>query len=106
MVGVFIEKGDINSTLQTVLNSMPLQEGSKTANGTINAMNFLPTNKSYYTYQGSLTTPPCSQGVKWIVLKNPITASQDQINSFTNDFQVNARPAQELNLRQIQLRNQ
>jgi carbonic anhydrase len=106
VVGVMLENGAINNDLQTVLANMPLQEGVNTANGTINASNFLPVNRSYYTYRGSLTTPPCSQGVKWIVLKNPITASQAQIDAFTNLYQVNARPIQDLNLRGVQLRNQ
>ncbi len=105
VVGVMIEKGTANSNLETVLANMPPQTGINTANGTINATNFLPTNKSHYIYQGSLTTPPCSQGVKWIVLRNPITASQAQIDAFTNVYQVNARPIQDLNLRPIQLRN-
>jgi Carbonic anhydrase len=105
VVGVMIENGAINNDLQTVFASMPNQEGVNTANGTINASNFLPANRSYYGYQGSLTTPPCSQGVKWIVLQNPITASQAQIDAFTNIFQVNARPVQDLNGRTIQLRN-
>jgi carbonic anhydrase len=106
VVGVMIENGDINNALETVLDNMPQQEGSKTAIGTINASSFLPANRSYYGYNGSLTTPPCSEGVKWIVLKNPITASQAQIDAFTKIFQVNARPIQDLNLRQVQLRNQ
>ncbi|HEY9903190.1 MAG TPA: carbonic anhydrase family protein [Candidatus Sericytochromatia bacterium] len=105
VVGVMIENGAINNDLQTVFASMPKQEGVNTANGTINASNFLPANKSHYTYTGSLTTPPCSEGVKWIVLQNPITASQAQIDAFTNIFQVNARPVQDLNGRTIQLRN-
>src|SRR4028118_1538927 len=105
VVGVMIENGAINNDLQPVFASMPNQEGVNTANGTINASNFLPANRSYYGYQGSLTTPPCSQGVKWIVLQNPITASQAQIDAFTNIFQVNARPVQDLNGRTIQLRN-
>ena len=75
------------------------------ANGTINASNFLPANSSYYAYEGSLTTPPCSEGVKWIVLKNPMTASQAQIDAFTKIFQVNARPVQDVNSRTVQLRN-
>ncbi|MBE9127125.1 MULTISPECIES: carbonic anhydrase [unclassified Coleofasciculus] len=104
VVGVFIEPGSSNSELQTVLANMPLQEGSTMATGTINANNFLPPNKSYFTYNGSLTTPPCSEGVKWIVLKNPITASQAQIDSFTDLYQVNARPIQDLNLRNIDYR--
>lgn len=105
VVGVMIENGAINNDLQTVFASMPKQEGVNTANGTINAISFLPANRSYYGYQGSLTTPPCSQGVKWIVLKNSITASQAQIDAFTNIFQVNARPIQDVNGRIIQQRN-
>lgn len=106
VVGVMMENGAINNDLQTVFANMPLQEGTNTAIGTINASNFLPADRSYYGYQGSLTTPPCSQGVKWIVLKNPITASQAQIDAFTNIFQVNARPVQNVNGRIIQQRNQ
>ena len=106
VVGVMLENGAINNDLQTVFASMPQQVGTNTAIGTINASNFLPANRSYYGYQGSLTTPPCSEGVKWIVLKNPITASQAQIDAFTNIFQVNARPHQHLNGRTIRQRNQ
>jgi carbonic anhydrase len=105
VVGVMLENGAINNDLQTVFANMPLQEGVNTANGTINASSFLPANRSYYSYDGSLTTPPCSQGVKWYVLKNPITASQAQIDAFTNIFQVNARPVQNLNGRTIRHRH-
>lgn len=106
VVGVMMENGAINNDLQTVFANMPQSTGVNTANGTINASNFLPANRSYYTYEGSLTTPPCSEGVKWIVLKNPITASQAQIDAFTNIFQVNARPVQNVNGRIIRQRNQ
>jgi len=106
VVGVMLENGTANAALETVLDNMPQQTGTKTAIGTINASSFLPANRSYYGYQGSLTTPPCSQNVKWIVLKNPITASQAQIDAFTNIFQVNARPVQNVNNRTIQQRNQ
>lgn len=106
VVGVMLENGTENSALQTVFANMPDTEGTKTANGTINASSFLPADRDYYGYQGSLTTPPCSEGVKWIVLKNPITASQAQIDAFTDIFQVNARPVQAVNGRTIQQRNQ
>ena len=106
VVGVMIENGAINNDLQTVFANMPQQTGINTAIGTINASTFLPANRSYYTYPGSLTTPPCSEGVKWIVLQNPITASQAQIDAFTNIYQVNARREQDLKLRTIQLRKQ
>jgi carbonic anhydrase len=106
VVGVMIENGTENSALQTVFANMPQQTGTNTAIGTINASSFLPGNRTYFTYPGSLTTPPCSEGVKWIVLQNPITASQAQIDAFTNIYQVNARPEQDLKLRTIQLRRQ
>lgn len=107
VVGVMIEKGtSINSSLKTVFDNMPQQEGINMANGTLNASNFLPANKSYYTYEGSLTTPPCSQGVKWIVLKNPLVTSSEQIKAFTKIYQVNARPTQDLNSRRVQLRTE
>lgn len=106
VVGVLIVNGAANSNLQLMFDNMPPQEGTNMANGTISPGNFLPANRSYYGYNGSLTTPPCSEGVKWIVLQNPITASQAQIDAFTELYQVNARPVQDLNLRSIQLRNQ
>jgi carbonic anhydrase len=50
--------------------------------------------RSYYTYMGSLTTPPCSEGVLWLVMKQPVQVSQDQINIFSRLYKNNARPIQ------------
>lgn len=62
----------------------------------------LPHNKSYYKFMGSLTTPPCTQGVQWIVLKTPMTASKEQIEKFFNIFKhSNNRPVQATNSRAI-----
>ena len=55
--------------------------------------NLLPTSR-YYTYMGSLTTPPCSEGVLWLVMKQPVQVSQDQINIFSRLYRNNARPIQ------------
>jgi carbonic anhydrase len=54
----------------------------------------LPTNRQYYTYMGSLTTPPCTEGVLWVVFKDPIELSQDQIGIFSRMYPMNARPIQ------------
>ena len=105
VVGVMIENGSENSALKTVFDNMPEETGTNTAIGTINASSFLPSDRSYYSYEGSLTTPPCSEGVKWFVLKKPIQASQAQIDAFTNIFQVNARPVQDLNGRIVKQKN-
>jgi carbonic anhydrase len=57
----------------------------------------LPTVQTTYRYDGSLTTPPCSEGVKWSVMTQPITFSEAQLAAFTQLFEGNNRPVQELN---------
>jgi carbonic anhydrase len=54
----------------------------------------LPAKREYYTYMGSLTTPPCSEGVLWIVLKEPVQISAEQIAIFARLYPMNARPIQ------------
>jgi len=54
----------------------------------------LPASPNYYTYMGSLTTPPCSEGVLWLVMKQAVAVSQDQINIFSRLYKNNARPIQ------------
>ena len=71
----------------------------------INASSLLPENLEYYSYSGSLTTPPCSQNVSWNVMKMPIEASAEQIEQFMAIYQMNARPVQPLNQRTIELNN-
>jgi carbonic anhydrase len=62
----------------------------------------MPENKSYYRFSGSLTTPPCSEGVRWLLMKNPITASKEQIEAFKKAVHHdNNRPVQALNGRVI-----
>lgn len=67
----------------------------------LNVIDALPFNLGYYTYPGSLTTPPCSEIVTWYVLKTPITISPAQKKVFFDNFQLNARPVQPLNHREI-----
>jgi carbonic anhydrase len=68
----------------------------------INAIELLPRDKGYYAFAGSLTTPPCSEDVKWFVLKTPIQISADEVARFARVYPMNARPVQELNARDIQ----
>ena len=102
VVGVFMKKGKHNPFLQTVWDNLPAKEGhEKTAAASINVLDFLPADKSYYHFEGSLTTPPCSEGVKWHVMKTHVEVSADQIATFANLFKANARPAQPLNGRKV-----
>jgi carbonic anhydrase len=65
------------------------------------AASLLPTDLSYWTFMGSLTTPPCSEGVRWLVLKTPIQLSKKQIARFRKLYPMNARPLQPLNQRAV-----
>ena len=61
---------------------------------TFDLMDVLPSDTNHYSYHGSLTTPPCSEGVRWIVLKTPIEISKEQATRFVATIGVNARPVQ------------
>jgi carbonic anhydrase len=105
VVGVLIQEGpDSRSSrfFDSFWKEMPQKpkEGEKpkekALNLEINPIEAVPQNRSYYTYNGSLTTPPCTEGVKWIVLKEAITATRDQIRAFETMFKMNARPIQDI----------
>ena len=104
VVGVLVKEGEENYFLQQIWEHLPESKGEKEVKGVkINAENLLPSNRDYYSYSGSLTTPPCSEGVSWNVLKMPIEASAEQIEHFMEIYQMNARPVQPLNRRKIKL---
>ena len=104
VVGVMLTKGKENSLIKEIWENIPATGKTNTvSNIKINAANLLPSSKSYYSYTGSLTTPPCSEGVKWNVFVEPITVSEEQIEAFEKIYQVDARPIQPTNRRAIQL---
>lgn len=101
VVGVFIQPGAANPALTPIWAAMPAKEGPATpvAGVTIEPAKLLPKEKGYYRYMGSLTTPPCSEGLTWTVYKSPITASPEQIRAFAALFPINARPVMPLGRR-------
>jgi carbonic anhydrase len=103
VVGVLIEKGSEHPVIQTLWNYMPLKVGMSSAppNAIIDLTKLLPEKHGYYTFRGSLTTPPCSENVRWVVMKNPIQISQQQIDLFVSHYPYNARPVQPANDRRI-----
>ncbi len=97
VVGVMIKAGKENRALQAVWDGMPKEISEAEVKGAlINAGDVLPAGKHYHHYIGSLTTPPCSEGVRWIVMNEPIELSQAQIEKFKTVFPHNARPVQAL----------
>ncbi len=102
VVAVMFEIGKENPFLNKLLRSMPNEEETKKdLKSEVLAYNLLPSSKEYFTFNGSLTTPPCSEGVKWIVLKTPVQLSKDQLKDFTDVIDNNNRPVQKTNLRFI-----
>jgi carbonic anhydrase len=65
----------------------------------------LPADRRYYTYMGSLTTPPCSEGVQWVVMRHPVAVSQEQLDIFARMYPMNARPLQAASGRRIMQSN-
>jgi len=96
VVAVLLERGSENPFIQTLWNNLPLERNTPVQPPAtqIDLASLLPATRSYYTYMGSLTTPPCSEGVLWLVMKQPVQVSQDQINIFSRLYRNNARPIQ------------
>ena len=102
VVAVLIERGQPSSLVQTLWNNLPLEMNDDYApSASIDVSNLLPQEPAYYTYMGSLTTPPCSEDVLWMVMKQPIQLSPEQIAIFARLYQNNARPVQPGNDRLI-----
>ncbi|MGL4752801.1 MAG: carbonic anhydrase [Aeromonadaceae bacterium] len=103
VVALMFNEGKANPLLQTLWAQMPAKAGDKVAlNKSVNVADLLPKDKHYYRFAGSLTTPPCSEGVRWLVLKKPMTASKQQIEQFAKLMgHPNNRPVQTLGARQI-----
>lgn len=100
VVGYFLKKGVANSLFDSVLSNWPKQKETEISTTTsIDLNSILPSDKRYYTYTGSLTTPPCSQGVMFFIVKTPIEVSSAQIDQFKTHYDHNARPVQPLNSR-------
>jgi len=102
VIGVFIKAGEHNSVLQPIFDQMPKSAGPEVhATGQFDPEAFFPKQRSYFRYMGSLTTPPCSEGLTWTVFREPVEASADQIRQFAALFPNNARPVQRKNRRVI-----
>ncbi|MCC9002163.1 MAG: carbonic anhydrase family protein, partial [Candidatus Competibacter sp.] len=103
VVAILFSKGKANRALEKAWAQMPKKEGDKLAlSAGVSPLGILPANRNYYRYNGSLTTPPCSEGVRWLVMKNPVSASKEQIEEFAHTMHhPNNRPVQAVNARPV-----
>lgn len=101
VVGVLLQPGAENSAYAPIFQNIPQQAGQPAAvvGASVDANAMLPSQKGYWRYDGSLTTPPCTEGVKWLVMNTPVAVSDAQIAAFTTLFPHNERPVQPFNSR-------
>ncbi len=104
VVAVLLQTGKHNPAFQPVFSHLPRsRQADPIGNLELDLAAMLPDSLKYYAYQGSLTTPPCSEGVSWMVLKNTVPVSKQQKTEFRRLFPRNVRPVQPLNGREVQL---
>jgi carbonic anhydrase len=95
VVAVLLQRGAAQPLIQTVWNNLPLERGAEQpVRAPLDLGLLLPAERAYHVYMGSLTTPPCTEGVLWVVMKTPVGVSQDQIEIFGRLYPMNARPVQ------------
>lgn len=108
VVAVLLERGSAQPLVQAVWNHLPLERGEADAVAVTTPLDLdqlLPRDRRYYTYMGSLTTPPCSEGVLWMVMAQPVPVSEAQIDVFARLYPMNARPIQSASGRLIKQSN-
>ena len=103
VVGIMLHEGMTeNETWAAVFDQLPQEAGASPAAGVIlNLADFLPERRAYTTYQGSLTTPPCSEIVRWLILAEAVAVSAAQIEAFAALYEGNARPTAPLGERDL-----
>lgn len=107
VIAVLIKKGHENTFINTLWRNFPkdIDKEHIVSKVKISASQLLPNNtRAYYTYAGSLTTPPCSENVDWIILKTPIEVTKAEVDKFVSIFKMDARPIQPLHGRIVKER--
>ena len=106
VVGVLFREGEANAAIQAIIDAAPGEDGATCQASGLGAADFLPEGRGYYSYIGSLTTPPYTEGVRWHVMADALEVSADQVAQLAalTGGGTNSRPLQLLNGRQITAR--
>lgn len=99
VVGALMTAGRPNAAFSKIAAAMPAKAGPPVKMAAADPNQMLPARRSYYRYSGSLTTPPCSEVVNWLLLREPIQVARADIDAFAKLFPMNARPVQKDNRR-------
>lgn len=92
-----------NAVLATLFSQLPRKSGETAKiSDMLNPGGLMPADRGYWTYMGSLTTPPCTEGVRWFVFQQPVTLSRTQLRNYASLFRMNTRPLQDAHGRQIE----
>jgi carbonic anhydrase len=106
VVALLMNRGEAQPVVQAVWNNLPLEKHEEVRTRALLDLNHvLPSDRGYYTYMGSLTTPPCSEGVLWMVMRQPVPIAAEQIEIFARLYPMNARPIQSASGRMIKQSN-
>ncbi len=102
-VRMALDRGSPNAVLATLWPHLPKTAGAREkVADMVNPAGFLPMDRGYWTYMGSLSTPPCTEGVRWFIFENDITLSLDQIRTYSYMFRLASRPLQDAHGRRIE----
>ncbi|MFB2539631.1 MULTISPECIES: carbonic anhydrase [unclassified Acinetobacter] len=93
VIGVLVKNGNKNNDLDGIINNLPISDTSHTL-ASLNVAHLMPKDSATYTYNGSLTTPPCSEQVHWLLKATPIQASAEQLSVLSKLYDGNNRPIQ------------
>jgi carbonic anhydrase len=95
VVAVMLQRGAALPLLQTLWGGIPLEKGEEQPlHAEVDPAQLLPQDRRYYSYMGSLSTPPCTEGVLWLAMQQPVSLSAAQIDVFARLYPMNARPVQ------------
>ena len=101
VVGVLMVAGEQNKAFSEIMAAAPRAKGTASLRGPLDPTSLLPPDRDFYRYEGSLTTPPCSEIVDWNVFTRTIEVAQTDIDAFKAIFPMNARPLQPMNRRYL-----
>lgn len=97
------ERGDPNAVMAALWEHLPTTPGTtEKVDDMVNPGGLLPADRGYWTYEGSLTTPPCTEGVRWFVFEQPLSVSRSQVQDFARLYKLDSRPLQDTHGRRIE----
>lgn len=107
VIAVLFKAGDKNRVIDKLWAHLPTENGqiNTVKNSRVNALDLLPVDSTYFNYSGSMSKPPCSEEVNWMVMATPATISTKQLKQYTGLFPPNVRPVQPLNGRVVRVSN-